>query len=220
MMKINLMCSDRNLPIDLFNQHHEDIWGGIDRGALILLEHDIVPKFSVGDFDSVNDEERHVLSQQLNIHPVKAEKNDTDLGLGVAQAVAEGYKEIDIYGATGGRLDHFMGVIQILLKPEYINKGIKIKIIDAQNEITLLSSGSYKVNFDVNYPYISFIPMSGEPVISLTGFKYELQREKLEIGSTLTISNEVKHTQANIEISNGQVLQMRSKDKNNSELNS
>lgn len=212
-MEINLMCSDRNLPNDLFDQHREDIWGGIDRGALILLKHQIIAEFSVGDFDSVNDEERHILSQQLNIHPVKAEKDDTDLGLGVAQAVAEGYKEINIYGATGGRLDHFMGVIQLLLKPEYINKGVKFKIIDTQNEITLLTPGCYTVDFNSNYPYISFIPMSGEPVISLTGFKYELQQEKLEVGSTLTISNEVKHERGNIEISHGHVLQMRSKDK-------
>ena len=214
-MKINLMCSDRNLPNDLFDQHREDIWGGIDRGALILLKHQIIPEFSVGDFDSVNDEEHHILSQQLNIHPVKAEKDDTDLGLGVAQAVAEGYKEINIFGATGGRLDHFMGVIQLLLKPEYINKGVKFKIIDIQNEITLLTPGCYTVDFNSNYPYISFIPMSGEPIISLTGFKYELQQEKLEVGSTLTISNEVKHAQGNIEISHGHVLQMRSKDKDN-----
>ena len=59
-MEINLMCSDRNLPNDLFDQHREDIWGGIDRGALILLKHQIIPEFSVGDFDSVNDEERHI----------------------------------------------------------------------------------------------------------------------------------------------------------------
>ncbi|KAA3422201.1 thiamine diphosphokinase, partial [Streptococcus pneumoniae] len=57
-------------------------WGGIDRGTLILSEQGIVPVFSVGDFDSVNDEEREILKKTLNIHPVKAEKDDTDLALG------------------------------------------------------------------------------------------------------------------------------------------
>ena len=56
----------------------------------------------MGDFDSVNDEEREIL-KTLNIHPVKAEKDDTDLALGVEQAIQKGYTEIDIYGATGGR---------------------------------------------------------------------------------------------------------------------
>ena len=72
------------------------------------FEHSIVPVFS-GRFDSVNDEER--ILKTLNIHPVKAEKDDTDLALGVEQAIQKGYTEIDIYGATGGRLDAFYGNI-------------------------------------------------------------------------------------------------------------
>ena len=36
----------------------QDHWGGIDRGALILINHSINPVFSVGDFDSVSEEER------------------------------------------------------------------------------------------------------------------------------------------------------------------
>ena len=75
----------------------------------------------MGDFDSVNDEEREIL-KTLNIHPVKAEKDDTDLALGVEQAIQKGYTEIDIYGATGGRLDHFMGTLQILFKSVYIKR--------------------------------------------------------------------------------------------------
>ena len=57
----------------------------------------------------MNDTERLELKEKLDIHPVKAEKADTDLGLGVAEAVARGYDDISIYGATGGRLDHFLG---------------------------------------------------------------------------------------------------------------
>ena len=62
-------------------------------------------QFSVGDFDSVSEEERLQLKHELNIKPVKAEKDDTDLALGVEEAVNRGFTEIHIYGATGGRLD-------------------------------------------------------------------------------------------------------------------
>ena len=115
-MKINLLCGDRHLPPHIFSKLSTEPWGGIDRGTLILSEQGIVPVFSVGDFDSVNDEEREILKKTLNIHPVNAEKDDTDLALGVEQAIQKGYTEIDIYGATGGRLDHFMGTLQILFK--------------------------------------------------------------------------------------------------------
>lgn len=86
-MKVNLLCSKRLLPHQLLYHRKEEDWAGIDRGALVLLEQGIKPVFSVGDFDSVNDEERHILKEQLNIRPVKAEKDDTDLALGVEQAV-------------------------------------------------------------------------------------------------------------------------------------
>ncbi len=82
--------------------------GGVDRGALILLKHQL-SLFSVGDFDSVSKEERQLLTEQLQIKPVQAEKADTDLALAVDKAVALGFDSITIYGATGGRLDHFFG---------------------------------------------------------------------------------------------------------------
>ncbi len=53
------------------------------------------------------EEERQLLTEQLQIKPVQAEKADTDLALAVDKAVALGFDSITIYGATGGRLDHF-----------------------------------------------------------------------------------------------------------------
>lgn len=211
-MKINLLCGDRHLPPHIFSKLSAEPWGGIDRGTLILSEQSIVPVFSVGDFDSVNDEERKILKKTLNIHPVKAEKNDTDLALGVEQAIQKGYTEIDIYGATGGRLDHFMGTLQILFKSVYIKKEIIIKVIDKQNEIMLLNTGTHQLHKSDKYQYVSFIPVNGEVILSLSGFKYDLNHQHLEIGSTLTISNEVNRSMAIIEVEKGQVLQMRSRD--------
>lgn len=48
-MKINLLCSDRHIPKDLFQHHAQETWAGIDRGALILIQNQIDPVFS-GDF--------------------------------------------------------------------------------------------------------------------------------------------------------------------------
>lgn len=42
-MHINLLCSDRHLPQDIWAKSNEGKWGGVDRGALILLEHQIIP---------------------------------------------------------------------------------------------------------------------------------------------------------------------------------
>ena len=71
-MHINLLCSDRHLPQDIWAKSNEGKWGGVDRGALILLKHQIIP-FLSRDFDSVK-EERQLLTEQLQIKPVQAEK--------------------------------------------------------------------------------------------------------------------------------------------------
>ncbi|KIX90401.1 thiamine pyrophosphokinase [Staphylococcus microti] len=208
--RIHLLCSHRNIPDGLFERHHHEVWGGVDRGTKLLLEHDIRPLFTVGDFDSVSDDERMWIAEQITITPVPAEKADTDLALGVAQAIERGYDEICIYGATGGRLDHFMGAMQLLKAPAY--QACRIKLIDQQNEIRLLAEGQHEVENDVNYRYISFVPASDAVTLSLHGFKYDLAQQVLEMGSTLTISNEFQQDKAKVKVHNGIVYQMRSRD--------
>lgn len=211
-MHINLLCSERHLPQDIWVKHTGEKWGGVDRGALILLKHQITPFFSVGDFDSVSNKERQLLTEQLEIKPVQAEKADTDLALAVDKAVALGFDSITIYGATGGRLDHFFGAVQLLLKQAYYKKDVHIILVDQQNKIVLLPEGQYQVEKETSYPYISFIPMTDDVELSLSGFKYNLTRQMLNIGSTLTISNEVENAQAMVNVHNGLLLQIRSAD--------
>src|SRR5699024_3148008 len=149
---------------------------------------------------------------RININPYDSEKDDTDLALGIDQAVASGYKEICVYGATGGRLDHFMGALQILEKPEYTEMNIVIKLIDASNEIQFLKTGLYTILRNEDYRYISFIPVTYPTVISLSNFKYPLEHEQLKLGSTLTISNELNQPEGIVDITKGNVLMVRSKD--------
>ena len=104
-----------------------------------------------------------------------------------------------------------MGVVQILQKSQYLERHIQLRVIDIQNDITLIDVGSIESR-DTSYPYISFIPLNGEVILSLDGFKYNLYHEQLEVGSTLTISNEIVDNVATVRVEKGQVLQMRSTD--------
>ncbi|MBF7017315.1 thiamine diphosphokinase [Staphylococcus durrellii] len=211
-MHINLLCSNRNTPQQLLENKKDEEWGGVDRGVLILIQNDINPVFTIGDFDSVTAEERQMLIDSFGINPVNAEKDDTDLAIAVEEAVKRGYLEIYIYGATGGRLDHFMGALQILEKPEYQRLNVKIVIVDQQNEIQYLTAGHYNVKKQENLKYISFIPVSYPTSISLINFKYPLERQNLELGSTLTISNELEAESGVVELHKGTVLMIKSSD--------
>lgn len=211
---MNLLCSLRNVDKDVLQKQQND-WIGVDRGTLELLNHQIMPIAAVGDFDSVTNEELHQIKKQIEIDPVKKEKDDTDLALAVNLAVELGYAEIRIYGATGGRLDHFMGAVQILTKPEFLAEDIKISLIDSQNEITVLKPGSHRISQVEGMKYVSFIPLNTNIRIKLDEFKYELPYTTLEQGSTLTISNEFKegYDQPLVTVELGNILMIQSKDK-------
>jgi len=211
---VNLLCSLRNVDKDVL-QEQQNEWIGVDRGTLELLNHQIMPIAAVGDFDSVTNEELHQIKKQIEIDPVKKEKDDTDLALAVNLAVELGYAEIRIYGATGGRLDHFMGAVQILTKPEFLAEDIKISLIDSQNEITVLKPGSHRISQVEGMKYVSFIPLNTNIRIKLDEFKYELPYTTLEQGSTLTISNEFKegYDQPLVTVELGNILMIQSKDK-------
>ncbi|MEC5300355.1 thiamine diphosphokinase [Staphylococcus shinii] len=211
-MKANLLCGNRNLPKDILVDNVDADWIGIDRGTLMLLEAGITPQFAVGDFDSITQEEKSFIKQQIEINPYNSEKDDTDLALGIDQAVQSGYKEIHVYGATGGRLDHFLGALQILEKPEYVENDIVIKLIDQSNEVQFLQRGQYHIEMNELYPYISFIPVTYPTVITLKHFKYNLYRETLKQGSTLTISNEIQASNGEVELIEGNILMIRSRD--------
>lgn len=211
-MKANLLCGNRNLPKDILVDNVDADWIGIDRGTLMLLEAGITPQFAVGDFDSITQEEKSFIEQQIEINPYNSEKDDTDLALGIDQAVQSGYKEIHVYGATGGRLDHFLGALQILEKPEYVENDIVIKLIDQSNEVQFLQRGQYRIEMNELYPYISFIPVTYPTVITLKHFKYNLYRETLKQGSTLTISNEIQASNGEVELIEGNILMIRSRD--------
>ena len=96
---------------------------GVDHGVEELLKQGITPKFAIGDFDS------------LNIQILPERKDVTDTHAAIEYAISKGYDEIELYGVTGGRLDHFFAVMCLLEKYQ----DVSIKVIDQQNCIQLLN---------------------------------------------------------------------------------
>jgi len=81
-----------------------------DAGYLELVSRGITPDLVVGDFDSLGSAPVH----PNTIHS-PAEKDDTDVMLAVKQGFSRGFREFIINGGLGGRLDHTLANIQILV---------------------------------------------------------------------------------------------------------
>lgn len=190
------------------------LWLGVDRGVFTLLSCGIVPEFAFGDFDSVSKKEWEQIEKKVkNLHTFEPEKDETDMELALNWALEQKPKKIHIFGATGGRLDHFFGNVQILLKPELKNLATEIEIIDVKNHLFVKYPGHYSIEEKRERKYISFVPMTPSlSGLTLKGFKYPLTDCHIYQSSTLCISNELVSKVGTFSFSEGIVLVIRSND--------
>ncbi|MFJ7976352.1 thiamine diphosphokinase [Peribacillus sp. JNUCC 23] len=192
------------------------IWVGVDRGVYTLMQHDIVPDVAFGDFDSVTEAELADIKKTLNhleIYP--AEKDETDLEIAFNWALSKHPEEIYVFGATGGRMDHFIGNLQLLLKKPLLEQknNLNIFIVDKQNLISFKTPGTYSLEAMNDKKYVSFLPISTEVKgITLAGFKYPLTNHVLPLGSTQCISNELISQCGNFSFTDGILMVIRSSD--------
>lgn len=218
-MVIYLMAggpSDLIPHLGMYKDREGCIWVGVDRGVQILLDHGITPAAAFGDFDSVTEDELSVIQEKLDtitIYP--SEKDETDLEIAFKWAVAQDPQEIWLFGSTGGRIDHFLGNIQLFLREEILplHNKISFYMADHKNLLTVKTPGSYSLQVMDDKKYISLIPVIGNADgISLHGFKYPLQNSYLPVGSTRCISNELISEIGNYSFTSGILLVIRSSD--------
>ncbi len=186
----------------------------VDGGLTALSQLELKPDAVVGDFDTV---EESVLSQYRSfpgeitweIH--KPEKDETDTELAISTAMNLGCRKLVILGATGGRLDHFMGNLHLLYF--CLKQGVEACIVDPKNYITILDKGRVFEAEKLWGTYISFLPLSMEVKgITLIGFKYPLTKKDISIGTSLCISNELAGESGSIEFDSGVLICVESHD--------
>lgn len=189
-----------------------DSWIGVDRGAYVLAKNKIQMDLAVGDFDSVTNEERMILETHtttLDVYPTA--KNETDLEIALEKAFEMKAQTIYLFGVTGGRMDHTMINIQLLLR--ITARKLNGVIIDKWNWIELVEPGAHIVTKEQLYPYVSFVPLT-ETIenLRLKGFAYPLQNFQLTWGSTRCISNEIIDSSGTISFDSGKLLIIQSRD--------
>ncbi|KAB2337464.1 thiamine diphosphokinase [Cytobacillus depressus] len=215
-MNINILGGG---PVELlpnlnkFN-HDDNIWVGVDRGVFTLITKGILPAIAFGDFDSVSQTEMAVIEENTRkIRQYRPEKDETDMELALNWAIDQNPKLIRIFGATGGRLDHFFANIQLLINPTLHKKDIQIEMIDQRNIVFVKGPGTYSIKKTQELKYVSFLPITLEVSdLTLKGFKYPLKDKHIPMGSTLCISNELISDNGNFSFSKGIIMVVRSND--------
>ena len=151
-----------------------------DQGLFNLTKYHIQPILAIGDFDSL---ESKSLLENIDCKTLPCIKDVTDTHDAIDYAIEHGYDEIDLYGVTGKRLDHFFAVMCLLYK----YRNIQITIYDNYNKITLLHAGKYNILND--YKYFSLFTQNAS-TISITGAHYNLDNYNLKFDDPLCVSNQ------------------------------
>lgn len=188
---------------------------GCDGGTRHLSEASICPHIFLGDFDSLE----NAVSMEMFMLGVpkrtfNEDKDFTDMKGAMDFITQFDYGQIDIYGATGTRLDHSVGNMMLLF--ELFEKGVKGRIIDSNNIITAIEGPAETVLEDIPEGwYVSFVPVGKCEGVTVKGLKYKAEGLDLDISNvTQAISNENSEDdeQPSVSIKSGKLLIFYSRD--------
>jgi thiamine pyrophosphokinase len=189
-----------------------DVYVGADRGALFLVQHGIKPDIALGDFDSVDETElafiRHNSKQMLICDPIMKDLTDTEMAF--SWALDQNPHEIVLYGALGTRFDHSLANIHLLIQA--LQNQTACTIVDSNNRIRLINQ-STRLQRSNHFSHVSLLPFTSQVTgITLQGFQYPLHEATLTIGQSLGISNRIIEEFGHIQINQGNLLVIESKD--------
>ncbi|MFF2887439.1 thiamine diphosphokinase [Paenibacillus sp. NPDC057967] len=184
---------------------------GADSGAIYLISNGFAPHIAIGDFDSVTESEMELIRERsgntISCDPI--DKNYTDTEMAFRLALDMKPDGLLLLGALGTRFDHSLANVHLLALANEL--GIEAAIVDEHNEICLISKTTLFQRG--HHPQVSLLPLSEQVTgITLTGFQYPLNEATLTIGQSLGISNVMKAEQGKIEVRNGRLLVIRSRD--------
>lgn len=178
---------------------NEDYFIYCDSGLRHREKLECEPDLIVGDFDS---HENPDLSVETIVLP--CEKDDTDTVFAAKEAVKRGFEDFILIGVTGGRLDHTLGNVSILLY--LFSLGKTAQIIDGYSEMQIAAEKPTFV--DSSYSYFSLLNISGEAEgITVKNAKYPLDNAKITCEYQYGISNEpLQGKTSEISIKKGKML--------------
>jgi thiamine pyrophosphokinase len=159
----------------------------VDRGLAVMVELELIPDLFVGDGDSVAPELLAGLDRdRTRVVSLPVQKDVSDLEAAFDLLLAMGrHGSVLVLAGLGGRLDHCLFNLQLAARHLGDFEGITFE--DDQCLIRpLTGSNTFQLAPRMT---VSFVPVTREVELSLTGFEYPLSHAVVRRGSTRTLSN-------------------------------
>lgn len=174
-----------------------------DRGLEAFEAAGVLPDLLLGDMDSVSAGTLARREGSTEMERLPCEKDDTDGGHAMEVALSRGATEITILGALGGRMDHALANLMLLMRAheggafaQILDERVRIVRIDG--EITLRGAKG---------DTISLIPIGTARGVTLSGCYYHAQEAlTFDFVHPLGVSNVVTKDEASITVREGDLL--------------
>ncbi len=191
-------CKENINEINI-SKKENDIIIAADGGYDILNKNNLSPDIVIGDFDSLESVLTH---ENVIKHPV--EKDETDTFLALKLGLEKGYKNFVIYGGTGGRFDHTIANLQLLLW--IAKRGGRAFLIGNDTIITTIFNAKLSFSNDFEGKTSVFAQGNTANEIKISGLKYNADEISLNPEFPLGVSNEFVGERAEISVQDGALL--------------
>jgi len=208
-----LIVSGGNAPSEnLLNKYAAmcDFIIGADKGNECLIQYNIIPHLSLGDFDSIDRKILEIInSRNIEVMKFPPEKDYTDTEIAIMEALKRGTDKIYLLGGTGTRVDHTLGNIGLILTTR--QKGAKLIIVDDNNLVYLADEDMTlhgKCGDNISFHALSDTVKN----FKIEGAKYNLDGYDMHLLDPRAICNEFIDTPIRISFESGSILIMHSND--------
>ena len=182
-----------------------------DGGARHILDLGMMPQTVIGDLDSLPKERLDELTAggcRILRHPCRKDETDTELAL--RYALGREPDRIEIYAALGGRVDHALANIALLVAAA--KSRIETRIVDGGTELFVVSEKAEICG--TCGEIVSFFPVTTEVTgINLVGFEYPLRNATMEIGKPYGVSNRLLGEKGMVSVATGYLLVVKTGEK-------
>ena len=176
--------------------------GGQDVAYNLGIEPDVV----IGDFDSSESQTEHRFKCEYLSHPV--EKDFTDAEACLHYAMDNGCTNIVFYGGMGGRFDHTLGALTLLIQGS--KSFARVRLVDGRNIVEVIRNTSVTLHKNSNYSKFGIMPLYEEAHgVSIKGAKYSVSNIDMFNDRTLGIGNEIVDESAVISVRDGSLYVAR-----------
>ena len=171
---------------------------GVDNGTAHLFDRSLTPSKVLGDLDSITSVLlEKVENMNIDLIQYETNKDKTDFELSLDSIKEPNEKNIFIIGGEEGEIDHLFSIFSLIINYEFATN---VTWLYKDKTIIFRNYASIFLNEGTKF---SIVPITNLKSFTISGAKWNLDKENIEAGSSKTLRNESSDSQIMISCSEG-----------------